>query len=422
MPKPFPYEDSHHVPWKYDVSLISTRTRKEEVCSNISSGLSRLIRSGHCYTSEELKKRRKEIGKGIAEPVRNRVMTEEANEFLKVIRNSKYNVIQQLNKSLAQTSILALLLSSKVHHNALLKVLKETRVPTSATKSAFEGMVSTMLATNQISFTDDELPPEGRDHALPMHIIIKCEDMIVAAGAVGHSRKVDSPYNMLLGRPWLHTAGTVSSTLHRRLKFPSKDLMVTIMAEEPLTFFKETFVPYIGANAFLEATFHSFELISRASKLESAWPFATLMATKEMLKFGYQLGQGLGVVGHGKTSLVELPDNKGGFGLGYDPSNEELFQASKGKKRKCIGQGMSIPHIRVTFSAPAEVIRSEVAQESYEEKSNLACLIRLCPEEFSVNAIISPGDDLTTTIRPYVPSEIVGHWTVEPYFVVALVE
>ena len=44
----------------------------------------------------------------------------------------------------------------------------------------FEGMVSTVLATNQISFTDDELPPEGRDHTLPMHIIVKCEDMIVA--------------------------------------------------------------------------------------------------------------------------------------------------------------------------------------------------------------------------------------------------
>ena len=87
--------------------------------------------------------------------------------------------------------------------------------------------------------------------------------------------KVDSLYNMLLGRPWLHTAGTVASTLHRRLKFPSEDLMITIMAEEPLTFFKETYVPYIGANAFLEATFHSFELvstISRALELKLAWP------------------------------------------------------------------------------------------------------------------------------------------------------
>ena len=134
--------------------------------------------------------------------------------------------------------------------------------------------------------------------------------------------KVDSPYNMLLGRPWLHVAGTVASTLHRRLKFPSEDLMVTIRAEEPLTFFKETSVPYIGANTFLEATFQNYELvsmISRASELELAWPFATLMATKEMLKFGYQLGQGLGAVGHGKASLIGLPNNKGGFGLGHEP-------------------------------------------------------------------------------------------------------
>ena len=133
---------------------------------------------------------------------------------------------------------------------------------------------------------------------------------------------------MLLERPSLHAVGAVAFILHWRLKFPSEDLLITIMAEEPLTFFKETFVPYIGANAFLEATFHSFELvsvISRALELKSTWPSATLMVAKEMLKFGYQLGQGLGVVGYGKTSLIELLDNKGGFGLGYKPFDEEHF-------------------------------------------------------------------------------------------------
>ena len=80
---------------------------------------------------------------------------------------------------------------------------------------------------------------------------------------------------------------------------------------------------------------------------------------------------------------------------------------------------MSIPHIRVTFSAPVEVIETKVAQESYDEELDLAHLFRLCPEEFSVNAIISPRDNLTSTIRPYVPSEIVGCWTIKPYFVVA---
>ena len=122
MPKPFPHKDNHRVPWKYDVSLISTRTEKEKVCSNISSGLFRLTRSGRCYTLEELEKRRKEIGKSTVKPVKNWVTIKEAEEFLNIIRNSYYSVIQQLNRLLAQTSILALLLSSDVHNEALLKV------------------------------------------------------------------------------------------------------------------------------------------------------------------------------------------------------------------------------------------------------------------------------------------------------------
>ena len=54
--------------------------------------------------------------------------------------------------------------------------------------------------------------------------------------------------------------------------------MVIIMDKEPLTFFKETSVPYIGANAFPKATFLNFELvsmISRALELELVWPSLT---------------------------------------------------------------------------------------------------------------------------------------------------
>ena len=133
-----------------------------------------------------------------------------------------------------------------------------------------------------------------------------------------------------------------------------------------------------------------------------------------MLKFGCQLGQGLSAIGHGNASPIELLDNKGEFILGYDPSDDELFQASKGKKRKCIGQGMFIPHIRASVLTPAEVMRLEMAQESCKGESDLACLICLYPKEFSMNAIISPKDDLTTTIRPYVLGKTLGHWTIKP--------
>ncbi|KAL0010927.1 hypothetical protein SO802_006035 [Lithocarpus litseifolius] len=97
MPKPFPYQDGHCVPWKYDVTLISTHIGKEEV-----------------------------------------------------------------------------------YREALLKVLKETHVLNGITDSSFEGMESLVLASNQVSFSDDELPLEGKDHSLVVHIVVKCEDMIVA--------------------------------------------------------------------------------------------------------------------------------------------------------------------------------------------------------------------------------------------------
>ena len=138
-----------------------------------------------------------------------------------------------------------------------------------------------------------------------------------------------------------------------------------------------------------------------------------------MFKFGYQLGQGLGVIGHGNAPLIELLDNKKGFVLGYNPSNEELFQASKWKKRKCTSQRMSIAHIKVTFPTLVEVIRLEVVQDSCKEELDLASLICICPKEFLVNAIISLGDDLTSTLQPCVLGETTGHWTIEPCFVVA---
>ena len=142
------------------------------------------------------------------------------------------------------------------------------------------------------------------------------------------------------------------STLHERLELISENQLITIMAEEPMIIVQKTSILYIDAKAFLEASFHSFKLISmihNASEQESSCPAVVLMAAKEMLKFGYQLGQGLGAVGRGSPALIELSDNKGSFGLGYEPTHEELFQAFRGKKRKCAGQGMSISHIRTIF-------------------------------------------------------------------------
>ena len=40
---------------------------------------------------------------------------------------------------------------------------------------------------------------------------------------------VFSPYTAIMGRPWLHTLGAVSSTLHQKVKYPSRDQVLEIV-------------------------------------------------------------------------------------------------------------------------------------------------------------------------------------------------
>jgi len=47
------------------------------------------------------------------------VTKEESNEFLKLIKHSEYCIVDQLKKTPARISLMALILSSEPHQNAL---------------------------------------------------------------------------------------------------------------------------------------------------------------------------------------------------------------------------------------------------------------------------------------------------------------
>ena len=43
-----------------------------------------------------------------------------------------------------------------------------------------------------------------------------------------------SPYTVIVARPWLHTLGVVSSTLHQKVKYPSKGQIKEILGDQAL--------------------------------------------------------------------------------------------------------------------------------------------------------------------------------------------
>jgi hypothetical protein len=293
---------------------------EEAEVENLSLGLRGITRSGRCYTSKELEKRRKELGKALEDPSKKKIIEGEVEDFLRIIKNSEYNVVKQLNKMLAHISVFSLLLASRVHRKALVKVMNEAHVPKDITGPSFENMVTTILATNQLSFLDDELPPEGRGHVKALYITVKTRERIVTKVLIDNGStlkvchmstlekliidqsivrssnmiikafdgtrrevfgeidlsveigpqaynisfqvlRVDLPYNMLLGRLWLHTAGAIPPSLHQKMKFINGNQLVTILAEEPISIHNDPTVPYIDNNIAPEASFHYFEFV-----------------------------------------------------------------------------------------------------------------------------------------------------------------
>ena len=44
-----------------------------------------------------------------------------------------------------------------------------------------------------------------------------------------------SPYTAIVAKPWLHALGAVSSTLHQKVKYPSKGLVKEILGNQSVT-------------------------------------------------------------------------------------------------------------------------------------------------------------------------------------------
>ena len=164
-------------------------------------------------------------------------------------------------------------------------------VPQETTTDQFENCVASLTADNGLGFSDADLTPVGRNHNKVLHVSIECKgttlahvlvdtesslnvlpkgaldrleydsfvlkpsDIVVRAfdgskrmvlGEVDLPIKVGSQffnsnfydmdirlaYSCLLGRPWIHGAGAVTSTLQKKLKYPVKGKIFTVCGEE----------------------------------------------------------------------------------------------------------------------------------------------------------------------------------------------
>ena len=147
-----------------------------------------MTRSGRCYAPMNPETREGEsstaneiaVPKGKEKvPMNELVIENEAEEFLKFIKHSEYSIVKQLHKLPAKISLLALMMNSEPHRETALKVLKQAYVPHNASIEKVDRLVGNVMMDNYISFSDNEIPPDGRGSTKALHITTKVKDCIL---------------------------------------------------------------------------------------------------------------------------------------------------------------------------------------------------------------------------------------------------
>ncbi|XP_039682835.1 uncharacterized protein [Medicago truncatula] len=317
-------------------------------------------------------------GKGKAGEQAKEFDFEDADEVLKLIKKSEYRVVDQLLQTPAKISIMALLSSSGAHRDALRKVLDQAFVDYDVTLGQFESIVGNVTACNSLTFSDEDLPAEGNKHNQALFISVLCRtdslsNVLIDTGSAlnvmpkstfdqlayseaplrlskvtvrafdGTRRsvygEVDLPisvgphefqvtfqvmeiqasFSCLLGRPWIHDAGAVTSTLHQKLKFVSRGKLITVSGESAFLISNLSAFSVIGGSGSDGPSFQGFSAEESVGKIETC--MASLKDARRVIQEGKTEGWG---------QLVELPENKRKEGIGFLNSKPGMFDPTRG--------------------------------------------------------------------------------------------
>ncbi|XP_070039090.1 uncharacterized protein [Nicotiana tomentosiformis] len=130
---------SNVIPWDYVTKARSKgRAKIEETCA--AQGMTR---TGRVYTPEHLGGTSKEVAS------KSPVIETGPDDLWRNMQAREYSVVDHLNKTHAQISILSVLQNSETHRNALMKVLNEAYAPNNITTGEMANMVGAILGEEE---------------------------------------------------------------------------------------------------------------------------------------------------------------------------------------------------------------------------------------------------------------------------------
>ncbi|RVX14745.1 hypothetical protein CK203_011900 [Vitis vinifera] len=297
------------------------------------------------------------------------------------VRAEDDEILRQLQSTQARISIWSLLASSSTHRDALTRALSQIRVDTTTTPKGLIHMMTAGRATC-IVFSDDDLPPEGSGHTRPLYISVGCSGRrvpsvlldngsalnvcpLATAIALGYApsdfgpstqtvRAYDSTrrevmgtleielligpttfitifqvlripisFNLLLGRPWIHRAGAIPSSLHQKVKFIHEGQVVVVQSAGDMFISAEPVLQISHSDDDLLLTGFTFDEVQTLELGDFCRDFIAMSFDQHgstvvldiMRGMSYLPGMGLGRRQHGPSEFITIPDHDVPFGL-----------------------------------------------------------------------------------------------------------
>ncbi|WKA12991.1 hypothetical protein VitviT2T_030331 [Vitis vinifera] len=316
------------------------------------------------------------------------------------VRAEDDEILRQLQNTQARISIWSLLASSSTHRDALTQALSQIRVDTTTTP---EGLIHMMTAGKAtcIVFSDDDLPPEGSDHTRPLYISVGCSGRrvpsvlldngsalnvcpLATAIALGYAPsdfgpstqtvraydsirrevmgtleielligpatfvavfqvlRIPTSFNLLLGRPWIHRAGAIPSSLHQKVKFIHDGQVVVVQSVGDMFIAAEPMLEISHTDDDLFLTGFTFDEVQTVEIEDFCRDFVAMSFDRHgstvvldiMRSMSYLPGMGLGRRQHGPSEFITILDHDVPFGLGFIPTEADYLYMARLRKER----------------------------------------------------------------------------------------
>ena len=163
--------------------------------------------------------------------------------------------------------------------------------------------------------------------------------------------RIQSSFNLLLGRPWIHEAGAIPSSLHQKVKFIHEGRIITIQSDRDIITSSEPVLHISHSEDDLHLTGFTFDEVQVVSLEDGSRDMVPMsfdqhsstLVLSMMRGMSYLLGMGLGRRQQGLYEFTFTVDHDMPYGLGYIPIEADARYMSQLRRDRVRARMSGIP-------------------------------------------------------------------------------